>query len=275
MGSTQEELKQILTNLVIERQFPSGWTPSSEDRESLVSGLEAALVDRDTLQPILAHLGTLPAEASVDATSLFDSEADLRSVLEHGLGALYTQAPDLFYRTVVDPFVLLGLRDAIIDELPPYWWEQARRLANREPRTAREIWDAARAGAEQTLVVTAFDGEAGPRRWMATTTAAQVTRILPAGAPAPTVTVECSLVPVPPDWRLEVDLLDPPPRSDSRRTGVLVSAAGVVIAQGEDDAGVLTFALMDADLAAGIELLGEYQRGEEEHLQFRLPIIIP
>jgi hypothetical protein len=274
MENIDPELKQLLTNLVIEQRAPSGWQPSPNERAFLVSELETALIDRDTLRPIVKHLGGLSGKGAEGERSSFESDEDLDAIMTGGLEALFTRSSARFYVAVVDPFGLMELRDIVLDTLPLYWWELIRRAGGHEPKSAEEIWIAAEAGAVRNQVLTSFANMQGPKRWAITAAAGQATRVLPPDGPAPVVTIEFTLIPGPESWRLDVDILDPPPLSDVARSGRLVLGTGEVLAEGEEFDGLLSFTVLGSEVFAGIELRGEYRRRDIEVIEFRIPLII-
>jgi hypothetical protein len=270
-------LKQFLTDLVIEQNAPTGWRPSDEVRDAMIEEIEGALIDSDALEPILDYLKTIPNKALDWEESIFEKDEDLMIAIDGGLGALYEQSPELFFGSVVDPFALLELRDNIYEVLTPYWWEKIRLSGSREPRTADEIWDSTmeEAGLGQGLALTTFDLGDGPRRWVVTAENDRVTRIAPEGAPTPTVTVEFSLAPQANVWTLEVDLLDPPPSTESRRSGRLIAADGEELGRVEDEANALAFTIAHPNVLKGAELACEDRRNGGEHFQFRIPVDVP
>jgi len=271
----QKDLEHLLTNLVIEKQTRKGWIPTPEEREALIRAVEIALLDKDSLRLILAHLQTLPGVGAEPSEPLTDMELD--AIMADGLEALYKRSRDRFFLKVVDPFALLSLRDEILDALPPYWWESIRSRTAQPPRTGAEIWAAAVAAAkaDRGLAVAGLDSPQGPRRWVETARSDQIVRVAPADAPAPAVKVEFTLTQQSTHWQLDVDVLTPPPLRASRCTGRLLSASGVELGRVEDAADRLTFALPTLDVLADSKLDCDYRRSESDHIRFNLPVTVP
>lgn len=268
-------LRQILNDLVIEQNAPGGWVPTDADREALVEELDDALVDTERLEPILEYLGSLPNKALQREESVFTSDEDVRAVLDGGLGALYARSAGLFYSAVVDPFALMELRDNVFDLLPPYWWEKIHRASGREPEGEEEIWARVVEEADSELMPTAFDEGAGLVRWTVTLGAGRVTRITPEGAEVPAVTIEFTLAPDPAGWRLVVDVFEPPPASDRRRNGRLLTPAGAEVARVEGAADLMTFTFGQDDARAGVEFHCDDFRGADDHIRYQTPVTPP
>ena len=167
MFPLDSDLKQFLTDLVIEQNAPGGWLPSDDVLSLMIESIEDALIDAESLEPILEFLNALPSNKALERSeSVFENDEDLMVAVENGLGALYRHSPVLFFASVVDPFALMELRDNIYEVLSPYWWEKIQHGGGREPRSPDEIWDEAME--EAGLIrkeVTAFDPSDGPRRF--------------------------------------------------------------------------------------------------------------
>ena len=232
-----------------------------------------ALVDRDSLHRILTHLQNLPK--GEDPSPDLWSEAEQAALLDRGLQALYDQSQDQFYCMVTHPLALLSVRDAIFDNVTPYWWERISHAGGRQPRTGEEILEAVTARAGRKLEFAALDSSQGPKHWIGTAVGDQVIGLEPADAPVRTVKVEFTLTPQQTLWQLEIEILTPPPIGGSRCTGRLVSADGVELGQVEDAADRLTFSLPSVDVLNNSEWHCDYRRGEFDRICFRLPVTVP
>ena len=269
MGPHRNRLEELLTNLVIERRAPTGWVPHDDDLNELIGGLEDALLDRDALRLVLSHLQA--AGVGAGEPELL-AERETEAVFAAGLRALYVLSPERFFLAVVDPLLLLSLRDALLEELPPYWWERARGRSRREPLTADAMWATAVEQAGRESTVAALDRPSGVRRRVETAPSDHVVRIAPAGAAPPSVDVEFTLTSRPDGWHLSVELLNPPPLPGSRWSGRLISGTHTEIGFVENVSGPLTFVLPDPELLVGGELHCDYHRREQDHIRFRVHV---
>ena len=276
MFPLDSDLKQFLTDLVIEQNAPGGWLPSDDVLSLMIESIEDALIDAESLEPILEFLNALPSNKALERSeSVFENDEDLMVAVENGLGALYRHSPVLFFASVVDPFALMELRDNIYEVLSPYWWEKIQHGGGREPRSPDEIWDEAME--EAGLIrkeVTAFDPSDGPRRWKVRAAADQVVRIAPVGEVAPSVEVEFSLKHFE-GWQLEVRLVDPFPSTGSRRDGRLIGVDGSELGRVDDEANEMIFTIDHPDTLRGAELICDDRRNGGAHFQFRVAVNLP
>ena len=96
--------------------------------ESIDQQLELVLIDKDLLDLFLDHLQDA-LNSPYPRFELIEHE-ELQKVLHIGIRAL---SPERKRQLVLDPIVLLGLRDSVFESMPEYWWKLIRKYMNTSP----------------------------------------------------------------------------------------------------------------------------------------------
>jgi hypothetical protein len=124
------ELRDLVTDLVLQQQKPSSWALSATARDVLERELELVLTDREQLNDYVRLLQRLLG-GTCPSYELLEGEEEQRVLL---LG-LKTLPVERLRRLAVDSVALLGLRDSIFEyenRMPDYWWAVVKNEAIRQ-----------------------------------------------------------------------------------------------------------------------------------------------
>lgn len=160
------DFRHLLTDLTIAARSTAPSPLPEGSPALLLAELERAFEEPDYFDALRSHLVQLKYIPTT-VEPLSDSERE--QVLARGLADIPAER---LARLAVDLVALLDLRDAIVDEMPDYWWARIKRSAQDRGvlRTAQEVFAAALAQARPTAApalaaFTHLGTEANPDQW--------------------------------------------------------------------------------------------------------------
>lgn len=256
----------------------------------LAAELESTVVDRPSMLAYLRFVREDLGHVGVEETDVVGPALD--AVLKDGLTTL---PPADLCRLALDPPGLLALRDAVFDELPPYWWARVKETAGRtrplvtggvflsrvlrlQPSGVAPPTGPTIPSGDPAIPVAAFSrpdtdpavaaGTRRPETWVVAVPPAAIERLPPADLPGGLLSVELTLSPGDDTDRLEV-WLDPLRLTSAARCHArLVGRDGFLLGSAEPRDRKLTFSVRADDLTGAV-FECEYQR-DEVGLRFRV-----
>ena len=262
MTRERDDLIRFLTDARIEVVAPRGWVPDSAVAADAIERLEAALVDRDSLAAVVRGI---PGQSEGLPGPAFELTADeFDGLMDSGLHALFERSPPRFLRLIADPLQLVLLREAVLDEMPPYWWavvrqsQEARAVDGDPPIKLRSS-------------VAALDQAGGADRW-AVEVPADAVSWTGAGDTNRTVAFEVELRSESPGGTVILELIDPAPLPASQCRVTIRDRNLLSCGRYDGLAGGITVPLTGWDGRGELYLSCEVDRKDGEQYAFVVPL---